>query len=44
MFHLMSRQFKVLEGPVAGSLVLSTALAAPTTPMILALAHAGPQG
>ena len=39
--YLMSRQFKVLEGPVAGSLVLSTALAALTTPLILTLIHAG---
>jgi predicted permease len=38
--YLMSRQFKVLEGPVAGSLVLSTALAALTTPLVLALTHA----
>jgi predicted permease len=38
--YLMSRQFKVLEGPVAGSLVISTALAALTTPLVLALAHA----
>jgi hypothetical protein len=37
--YLMSRQFKVLEGPVAGSLVLSTALAALTTPLVLALIH-----
>ncbi len=37
--YLMSRQFRVLEGPVAGSLVLSTALAAVTTPLVLALAH-----
>jgi len=35
--YLMSRQFKVLEGPVAGSLVVSTALAALTTPLVLAL-------
>jgi predicted permease len=35
--YLMSRQFKVLEGPVAGSLVLSTALAAITTPLVLTL-------
>ena len=39
--YLMSRQFRVLEGPVAGSLVLSTALAALTTPLILTLIHAG---
>lgn len=37
--YLMSRQFKVLEGPVAGSLVLSTIFAALTTPMLLTLAH-----
>lgn len=37
--YLMSRQFKVLEGPVAGSLVLSTALAALTTPLVLTLIH-----
>lgn len=35
--YLMSRQFKTLEGPVAGSLVLSTALAALTTPLVLTL-------
>jgi predicted permease len=35
--YLMSRQFKVLEGPVAGSLVLSTMFAAITTPVILTL-------
>jgi malonate transporter len=34
--YLMSRQFKALEGPVAASLVLSTALAAFTTPLWLA--------
>ena len=38
--YLMSRQFKVLEGPVAGSLVLSTLLAALTTPLALALTQA----
>lgn len=37
--YLMSRQFKVLEGPVAGSLVLSTGLAALTTPVVLTLIH-----
>lgn len=37
--YLMSRQFKVLEGPVAGSLVLSTGLAALTTPAVLTLIH-----
>jgi malonate transporter and related proteins len=35
--YLMAREFGALEGPVAGSLVLSTALAAVTTPVILAL-------
>ena len=35
--YLMSRQFDTLGGPVAASLVLSTALAAVTTPLILAL-------
>ena len=35
---LMSRQFRSLEGPVASCLVLSTALAALTTPLALTLA------
>ena len=35
--YLMSRQFKALEGPTASSLVLSTALAAVTTPLVLSL-------
>ncbi|HEX8010690.1 MAG TPA: AEC family transporter [Casimicrobiaceae bacterium] len=35
--YLMSRQFDTLGGPVAASLVLSTALAAGTTPAILPL-------
>ena len=35
--YLMSRQFKVMEGPVAASLVLSTALASITTPLVLTL-------
>jgi predicted permease len=35
--YLMARQFDTLGGPVASSLVLSTALAALTTPLILAL-------
>lgn len=39
--YLMSRQFKVLEGPVATGLVLSTALSALTTPLILAVTHFG---
>jgi malonate transporter len=38
--YLMSRQFNVLGGPVASSLVISTAIAAVTTPMILALTAA----
>jgi malonate transporter and related proteins len=33
--YLMSRQFDTLGGPVAASLVLSTALAAATTPLLL---------
>jgi malonate transporter len=33
----MSRQFDTLGGPVAASLVLSTALAAVTTPLVLVL-------
>ncbi|MBI5790373.1 MAG: AEC family transporter [Rhodocyclales bacterium] len=35
--YLMSRQFKVLEGAVAGSLVISISIAALTTPLILTL-------
>jgi len=35
--YLMSRQFDTLGGPVASSLVLSTGLAAVTTPLALAL-------
>ncbi|WP_291995585.1 AEC family transporter [Candidatus Accumulibacter sp. ACC003] len=35
--YLMSRQFKTLEGPVASSLVLSTALAALSTPLLMTL-------
>ncbi|HOL65424.1 MAG TPA: AEC family transporter, partial [Accumulibacter sp.] len=35
--YLMSRQFNTLEAPVASSLVLSTALAALTTPLVLTL-------
>ena len=38
--YLMSRQFRVLEGPVASSLVLSTGLAALTTPLALTLTGA----
>jgi hypothetical protein len=40
--YLMSRQFDTLGGPVAASLVLSTALAAVTTPLILALVGSAP--
>ena len=35
--YIMSRQFKALEGPTASTLVLSTALAAITTPFVLSL-------
>jgi malonate transporter and related proteins len=35
--YLMSREFKTLQAPVASSLVLSTAVAALTTPLALAL-------
>lgn len=38
--YLMSRQFQVMQGPVASSLLLSTALAALTTPLMLALVSA----
>ena len=37
---LMSRQFSTLQGPIASSLVFSTACAAITTPVILALSAA----
>ncbi len=37
--YLMARQFRALEGPVAASLVLSTAVAAVSTPVVLALAR-----
>ncbi|MEP7181798.1 MAG: AEC family transporter [Betaproteobacteria bacterium] len=40
--YLMSRQFGTMEGPVASSLVLSTAIAAATTPLTLALVAAVP--
>jgi hypothetical protein len=40
--YLMSRQFGTMEGPVASSLVLSTAIAAATTPLTLALVAAAP--
>ena len=35
--YLMARHFRALEGPVAASMVVSTALAAVTTPLALAL-------
>ena len=35
--YIMSRQFKALEGPTASTLVLSTVLAAVTTPFVLSL-------
>ena len=35
--YLMARQFATLEGPIASALVLSTTLAALTTPLALAL-------
>lgn len=39
--YLMSRQFKTLEGPVAAALVITTALAAATAPLVLTLLGAG---
>jgi hypothetical protein len=39
--ELMSRQFDTLAGPIAASLLISTALAAATTPLILALTAGG---
>jgi predicted permease len=42
--YLMSRAFGVLSGPVATSLIVSTALAAATTPLLLALIGATPAG
>ena len=40
--YLMSRQFNTLGSAVAGSLVLSTAIAALTTPLVLMLTGAAP--
>lgn len=40
--YLMSRQFGVLGGPIATSLVVSTALAAATTPIVLAFIAEAP--
>jgi predicted permease len=37
--YLMSCQFKVLKGPTASALVLTTLLASVTTPLVLALMH-----
>jgi malonate transporter and related proteins len=37
----MSRQFDTLGGPIAASLLISTALAAATTPLILGLTAGG---
>ncbi|EPF2606460.1 TPA: AEC family transporter [Yersinia enterocolitica] len=39
--YLMSRQFNVLTGPAAASLVMSTVLAAVTTPLILTIIGVG---
>ena len=41
--YLMAKEFRALEGPVAGSLVLTTALAAVTTPLLLALLGVAPR-
>jgi hypothetical protein len=38
--YLMARQFATLGGPIAGSLVLSTAIGAATTPVLLAVTAA----
>lgn len=38
--YLVASQFQTLQGPIASSLVLSTALAAITTPLVLALQQA----
>lgn len=40
--YLMAREFDALQGPTAASLVLSTALAAVTTPLALTLVGAAP--
>jgi malonate transporter len=39
--YLMAREFETMEGPVASSRVLTTALAAVTTPLLLALLGVG---
>jgi len=41
--YLMAREFKAMEGPVASALVLTTALAAVTTPILLALLGVAPR-
>ncbi len=41
--YLMSRAFDALQGPVSASLVLSTAVAALTTPVIIALTGGVPR-
>ena len=40
--YLMSRQFDVLTGPIASSMVLTTVVAAASTPLALALIGATP--
>lgn len=35
--YMMARQFKVLQGPIASSLLISTALSSVTTPLILSI-------
>ena len=39
--YLMAREFGALQGPIAASLVVSTAAAAVTTPIVLVLTAAG---
>jgi malonate transporter len=41
--YLMARQFDALNGPIASAIVLTTALGALTTPVVLALAGAPPR-
>jgi malonate transporter and related proteins len=41
--YLMAREFRTMEGPVASALVLTTALAAVTTPVLLALLGVAPR-
>jgi hypothetical protein len=41
--YLMAREFNAMEGAVASSLVLTTALAAVTTPLLLALLGVAPR-